>query len=447
MDQKQAYIQELEHKKQTIHETLIKCYDNLTQIKTRLDEKLPENKRNYKLLKKQCLLFSRFYARTNHYERLYFNICSDLIIARLSHHSSQFDMLTAYELNEYVKFIEQCFTKTVVPIDINSVYKINRCALKMNRLLIKLLYIRHVKMHFSSTNETKRDYCQKQCDNIAEKIEIYKQLINDIKAKKLQQMHSSLIRKLTLKNFSEKHDKIDTQNNIIVLENVSKYYANNLFATRVLSDINLKIEKGEFVVILGPSGSGKTTLLNLISGMDRPTYGNVIVNNQYISTYNNEQLTTFRRQTLGYVFQQYGLLPNLTVRENVEIGQNLRQDTNAIFEIDDILRDVGIYELRNKLPSELSGGQQQRVSIARSIAKNPKIIFADEPTGAVDEEMTKQIMQLFTTINKKYKTTIIIVTHNSIFADLATKVIKIKNFKIAQLISNQKPKSVQEINW
>ncbi|MDR2829029.1 MAG: ABC transporter ATP-binding protein, partial [Mycoplasmataceae bacterium] len=161
---------------------------------------------------------------------------------------------------------------------------------------------------------------------------------------------------------------------------------------------------------------------------------------------NSTQLTRFRKENIGYIFQQYGLLPNLTVRENIEIGSNLQEDTSRRIPIDNVLKDLGIWEFKGKMPYELSGGQQQRVSIARSIAKNPRIIFADEPTGAVDEKMSKQIMQLLIDINKKYGTTIVIVTHNPIIAQLATKVVVVENGTISNVISNT-PKAVNKINW
>lgn len=214
-----------------------------------------------------------------------------------------------------------------------------------------------------------------------------------------------------------------------------------------MKNVNLKINPGEFVVILGPSGSGKTTLLNIISGMDTASYGKTIICGENLINYNSNELTEFRRRNIGYVFQQYGLLPNLTIRENVEVGANLQSNKSKRIDIDELLKTIGIYEHRNKFPFELSGGQQQRVSIARSIAKNPNIIFGDEPTGAIDEEMSKQVMQLFLDVNKKYKTTIVIVTHNPIFADLASVVIKVNNGKIADVIKNKKPKTVNQLNW
>jgi putative ABC transport system ATP-binding protein len=249
-----------------------------------------------------------------------------------------------------------------------------------------------------------------------------------------------------IKKRAGENENIDSTN-IIELQNVVKYYNNGTLAIKVLRDIDLQIKYGEFVVILGPSGSGKTTLLNIISGMDTASYGHTVVAKEDLIKMNSAQLTDFRRRNLGYIFQQYGLLPNLTVRENVEIGYNLQKNADKRVDIDELLRTINILDQRNKYPHELSGGQQQRVSIARSMAKNPTIIFGDEPTGAIDESMSKNIMQLFVDINKKFNTTIIIVTHNPIFADLATTVVKVADGKIANIIKNKNPKKVKQLKW
>ena len=249
--------------------------------------------------------------------------------------------------------------------------------------------------------------------------------------------------KYDYKNFSD----FDNQPYAVELKNVVKYYNNKILATKVLSNVNLQIKKGEFVVILGPSGSGKTTLLNIISGMDNATFGDTIVAGENLIDYSASKLTLFRRNNIGYVFQQYGLLPNLTVKENIEIGQNLQENKSKIIPIDEILKAIGLETQSRKYPNELSGGQQQRVSIARSVAKNPNILFGDEPTGAIDEEMSKNIMNLFVEINKKYHTTIIIVTHNPILAEIATMVINVANGSISNIKINKNPKSVDQLNW
>ena len=257
-------------------------------------------------------------------------------------------------------------------------------------------------------------------------------------------IHSAKIKaKYDYKNFSD----FDNQPYAVELKNVVKYYNNKVLATKVLSNVNLQIKKGEFVVILGPSGSGKTTLLNIISGMDNATFGDTIVAGENLIDYSASKLTLFRRNNIGYVFQQYGLLPNLTVKENIEIGQNLQENKSKIIPIDEILKAIGLETQSRKYPNELSGGQQQRVSIARSVAKNPNILFGDEPTGAIDEEMSKNIMNLFVEINKKYHTTIIIVTHNPILAEIATMVINVANGAISNIKINKNPKSVEQLNW
>jgi putative ABC transport system ATP-binding protein len=234
------------------------------------------------------------------------------------------------------------------------------------------------------------------------------------------------------KDFNVEDSKKNKDNGIIQLENVSKYYTNRTIATKVLKDVNLSIKEGEFVVIVGQSGSGKTTLLNIISGMDQATYGKVIVAGENLINYSNAKLTDFRRRNIGYVFQQYALLPNLTVIENVEIGQYLQKDKSKRMDIDKLLKSLDIYEQRNKFPHELSGGQQQRVSIARSMAKNPIILFGDEPTGAVDEATSKNILDMFVKLNKEHKTTIVIVTHNQEITKLASTVIRVKDGYVYQ---------------
>jgi putative ABC transport system ATP-binding protein len=180
--------------------------------------------------------------------------------------------------------------------------------------------------------------------------------------------------------------------------------------------------------------------------MDNATYGEVIVAKESLINKRGSALTIFRKNNVGYVFQQYGLLPNLTVRENVEIGSNLQNDKDKKLPIDELLQTIGMYEYRNKFPYELSGGQQQRVSIARSLAKNPNLLFGDEPTGAVDEKTSKEILQLFKEVNNKFGNTVIIVTHNPLIAKLATTVIKVNNGKIEKVIKNNNPKTVDQVD-
>ena len=230
----------------------------------------------------------------------------------------------------------------------------------------------------------------------------------------------------------------------ITLKNVSKIYKTGDIETIALKNINLEIEDGEFVVILGPSGSGKSTLLNVISGLDTPTTGEIYFNDIKISDYNEEKLTKFRREYLGFIFQQYNLLQNLSVRENVEIGSAVGKNPLGI---DDVLKSVSMYEERNKYPYQLSGGQQQRVSIARSIAKNPKILFCDEPTGALDEKNGKQILNIIQVMNNNLKTTTVVITHNTNIAYMADRIIKMNSGGIVEVIENQDKRKASEILW
>ncbi len=230
----------------------------------------------------------------------------------------------------------------------------------------------------------------------------------------------------------------------ITLKNVSKIYKTGDIETIALKNINLEIEDGEFVVILGPSGSGKSTLLNVISGLDTPTTGEIYFNDIKISDYNEEKLTKFRREYLGFIFQQYNLLQNLSVRENVEIGSAVGKNPLGI---DEVLKSVSMYEERNKYPYQLSGGQQQRVSIARSIAKNPKILFCDEPTGALDEKNGKQILNIIQVMNNNLKTTTVVITHNTNIAYMADRIIKMNSGGIVEVIENQDKRKASEILW
>ena len=238
-----------------------------------------------------------------------------------------------------------------------------------------------------------------------------------------------------------------SEDNIIELKDVVKYYTNGYIVTQILKGVNLEIKRGDFVIILGPSGSGKTTLMNIISGLDRASDGITNVNGTDLINLKDSELTKFRKENVGYVFQQYGLLPNLTVRENVEIGANLQADKSKRLDVFEILEAVGMLEHKDKFPHQLSGGQQQRVSIARAFAKNPTILFGDEPTGAIDEEMSKMVLKQFVDINKKYQTTVIIVTHNPIFEELGTLVVRIKDGNISSLIRNENPKDVDDLPW
>ncbi len=231
---------------------------------------------------------------------------------------------------------------------------------------------------------------------------------------------------------------------MIKLVNVNKTYNIGEVETIALKDINLEINEGEFVVILGPSGSGKSTMLNVISGLDTPTSGDIYCGDEKISSYNEDKLTKFRRDTLGFIFQQYNLLQNLTVKENVEIGSTI--GTNPLNPLE-VLESVSLLEQKDKYPYQLSGGQQQRVSIARSVAKNPKIMFCDEPTGALDEESGKQVLDIIQSMNEKYKTTTVVITHNPNIALMADTVITMNSGSIVEIIKNEKRRKASDIKW
>jgi len=208
--------------------------------------------------------------------------------------------------------------------------------------------------------------------------------------------------------------------------------------------INFSIEKGEFVIILGPSGAGKTTVLNVLGGMDTCDEGKVIIDDVDISKFNSKQLTTYRRYDVGFVFQFYNLVQNLTAKENVELAVQISK--NAL-DIDKTLELVGLSNRKNNFPSQLSGGEQQRVSIARAIAKNPKLLLCDEPTGALDYKTGKQILKTLKDTCKNMGTTVIIITHNSALAPIADKVISIKDAKVKSIEVNENPASVESIEW
>ena len=228
------------------------------------------------------------------------------------------------------------------------------------------------------------------------------------------------------------------------LENVCKDYKSGDNVFRALSNVNFKLENGEFVVILGPSGAGKTTLLNLLGGMDSVTSGTIELDGQLVSSLNKKGLTGYRRTDVGFVFQFYNLMANMTARENVELATEICKEALNPTEI---LCDVGLADKFNNFPAQLSGGEQQRVSIARAIAKNPKILLCDEPTGALDYVTGKNILRLLYDVSKKNNKLVIVVTHNQALKDMADKVITIKNGKVGKVIINKKPTPIEEIEW
>ncbi len=230
----------------------------------------------------------------------------------------------------------------------------------------------------------------------------------------------------------------------IEFKNVDKIYKMGEVLIKALNKASFEIEKGELVVILGPSGAGKTTCLNILGGMDSLTSGKVIVDNKDITNYKNKELVMYRRNDIGFVFQFYNLVQNLTALENVELAVQLCKDH---LDPKTILNKVGLQKRMDNFPSQLSGGEQQRVAIARAIAKNPKLLLCDEPTGALDYKTGKQILKLLEQTARKENMTVIIITHNAAIAPMADKVIKFKNGKAEDIIINKNPKSVDEIEW
>ena len=230
----------------------------------------------------------------------------------------------------------------------------------------------------------------------------------------------------------------------IEFKNVSKKYYQGKITITALDKVNFSIDEGELVVILGPSGAGKTTLLNILGGIDTATSGTINVAGKNITKLNEHELTKYRRTDIGFVFQFYNLNQNLTALENVELAVQLCKDH---LDPKEILTKVGLKNRLNNFPSELSGGEQQRVAIARSIAKNPKLHLADEPTGPLDLKTGKQILKLLEDVCRKEKMTVIIITHNSILASMADKVIKINNGTVSSIIKNEHPKSIDELEW
>lgn len=240
-------------------------------------------------------------------------------------------------------------------------------------------------------------------------------------------------------------DEKNTDGLIIELENVEKTFTNGYIVNYVLKNINISIRQGEFVVVLGRSGSGKTTLMNILSGLTRASSGKTIVANKNLINLSNSELTIFRRKNIGYIFQDYGLLDTLTVYENVLTGFNLNKENNDKKIVDDAIDWIGLSLYKKKFPYELSGGQQQRVAIARAIAKNPKIIFGDEPTGAVDSKMSKIILSLLKKINKEKNTAIILITHDPEIAKIADVVYTISDGTIESKVVNKNPLNVEDL--
>ena len=228
------------------------------------------------------------------------------------------------------------------------------------------------------------------------------------------------------------------------IKNIKKHFGEGESRVEVLKGIDIEIEKGEFCVLLGPSGSGKSTLLNIIGGIDAADEGYISINGEKTADMNEKALTLYRRKRLGYIFQMYNLIPNLNIKENIEVGAYLSDNP---LDVDDLLKTLGLYEHRHKLPNQLSGGQQQRTAIGRAIVKNPDILLCDEPTGALDYNTSKEILQLIEDVNKKYGNTIIMVTHNDAIKQMADRVVKLRDGMIRKNYLNETKLTAEELDW
>lgn len=232
--------------------------------------------------------------------------------------------------------------------------------------------------------------------------------------------------------------------NFLQISGLKKSFGSGENRTEVLRGLDFTVTKGEICVLLGPSGSGKSTLLNIIGGIDNADSGYIAINGEKTVDMDEKTLTQYRRKHLGYVFQMYNLIPNLNVKENVEVGAYL---SDSPLDVDDILKTLGLYEHRHKLPNQLSGGQQQRTSIGRAIVKNPDILLCDEPTGALDYKTSKEILKLIEDVNQKYGNTIIMVTHNDAIKNMADRVIKLRDGMIRKNIVNDVKVPAMELDW
>lgn len=230
---------------------------------------------------------------------------------------------------------------------------------------------------------------------------------------------------------------------MIEVKELTKYYGNGESRFQVLKNVGLTVRNGEFTVILGASGSGKSTLLNVMSGLERPENGAVVYDGNDITTLSDSRLTEFRKNNIGFIFQQYYLLPDMDVSKNVKMGADLADNKNYV----EIIEAVGLGNKLHKYPSELSGGEQQRISVARALAKKPKVLFLDEPTGALDEETGRQVLDYICKLQKEYGFTIVMVTHNRNIAEMADTVIKMNSGKILETFVNDTKKTAYEIGW
>ena len=228
------------------------------------------------------------------------------------------------------------------------------------------------------------------------------------------------------------------------LNGIKKSFGEGESRVEVLKGIDAQIEKGEFCVLLGPSGSGKSTLLNIIGGIDSADEGYISINGEKTKDMNERQLTLYRRKHLGYIFQMYNLIPNLNIKENIEVGAYL---SDSPLDVDELLKALGLYEHRHKLPNQLSGGQQQRTAIGRAVIKNPDILLCDEPTGALDYKTSKEILAIIGALNKKYGSTVVMVTHNDAIKNMADRVIKLRDGVIRKNYINETKLTAEELDW
>ena len=234
------------------------------------------------------------------------------------------------------------------------------------------------------------------------------------------------------------------EKDFVKLKNVTKIYQMGEVQIRAVDGIDFSIDKGEFVVVVGPSGAGKTTVLNILGGMDKASGGEVLVDGKDIAGYSQKQLTGYRRNDIGFVFQFYNLVPNLTALENVELALQISRNP---LDAKTVMQEVGLGDRLNNFPAQLSGGEQQRVSIARALAKNPKLLLCDEPTGALDYQTGKALLKLLQDMCRERGMTVIVITHNSALTPMADRVIRIKNGKVSEMHRNEHPVSVETIEW
>ena len=228
------------------------------------------------------------------------------------------------------------------------------------------------------------------------------------------------------------------------IKGIKKSFGTGDSRVNVLKGLDLEIERGEFCVLLGPSGSGKSTLLNIIGGIDGADEGSITIDGEQLEDMTEKKLSLYRRKHLGYIFQMYNLIPNLTLRENIEVGAYL---SDRPLDVDELMHTLGIYEHQNKLPNQLSGGQQQRTAIGRAIVKNPDILLCDEPTGALDYNTSKEILKLIETVNQKYGNTVIMVTHNDAIKDMADRVVKLRDGMIRKNYQNEHKIPAMDLDW